>query len=65
MLFHISQHVYVLASCFQVDYIFQEVAREANMSRVQLAQYAVEDTKRGVVRPIAFSFLLTSVFRNP
>jgi hypothetical protein len=33
----------------QVDYIFQEVAREANMSRVQLAQYAVEDTKRGVV----------------
>lgn len=33
----------------QVDYIFQEVAREANMNRVQLAQYAVEDTKRGVV----------------
>uniref|UniRef100_A0A061RWL3 Alcohol dehydrogenase 4 n=1 Tax=Tetraselmis sp. GSL018 TaxID=582737 RepID=A0A061RWL3_9CHLO len=33
----------------QVDYIFQEVAREANMSRVQLAQFAVDDTKRGVV----------------
>jgi len=33
----------------QVDYIFQEVAREANMSRVQLAQYAVQDTKRGVI----------------
>jgi len=33
----------------QVDYIFQEVAREANMNRVQLAQFAVDDTNRGVV----------------
>eukprot|EP00951_Prasinocladus_malaysianus_P028894 scaffold264931_cov44-Prasinocladus_malaysianus.AAC.2 len=32
----------------EFDDVPSQVAREANMSRVQLAQYAVEDTKRGV-----------------
>ena len=47
--YHVIRPLSLTKPVPQVDYIFQEVAREANMSRVQLAQYAVQDTKLGVV----------------
>eukprot|EP00873_Tetraselmis_striata_P044773 jgi/Tetstr1/465037/TSEL_009765.t1 len=44
-----SQKAFARFTQEQVDHIFREVAREANMNRVQLAQYAVADTGKGVV----------------
>lgn len=45
----IAQKEFAKLTQEQVDVIFQKVAMEANMHRLDLAMYAVEDTKKGVI----------------
>eukprot|EP00894_Picocystis_sp_ML_P000301 jgi/Pico_ML_1/50818/g1959.t2 len=44
-----SQKMFAEFTQEQVDHIFHQVALEANMMRLPLAQYAVQETKRGIV----------------
>ena len=44
-----SQKMFAEFTQEQVDHIFHQVALEANMMRLPLAQFAVQETKRGIV----------------